>query len=84
MTIQETPKKRNLAWHRAMKDARREAIGMLHRLGPNADHLRDEAQKAEHKYIRGQLRHVVQVIDRHLREARSDTPVPRPLQRPSR
>src|SRR5215470_155612 len=60
MTIQETPKRRNAAWHRAMKGARRDAIGMLDRLGPNADHLPGAAEKAAHKKIVGQLKHVVQ------------------------
>ncbi len=73
MTIQETPKKRNAAWHRAMKDARREAVGLLDRLGPNADHLPDAAQKTQHRHIVGQLKRVVRVIDRHLREARPGT-----------
>jgi hypothetical protein len=84
MTIQGTPKKRNVAWHRAMKAARREAIGMLDRLGPNADHLAGKTKKAEHKNIVGQLKRVVQVIDRHLQEARPDTLLPRPQRRPSR
>jgi len=84
MTIQETPKRRNAAWHRAMKGARRDAIGMLDRLGPNADHLPGAAEKAAHKKIVGQLKHVVQVIDRHLREARPDALLPRFHGRPSR
>jgi enoyl-CoA hydratase/carnithine racemase len=73
MTIEETPKKRNAAWHRAMKGARREAMGLLDRLGPSADHLPDAAQKAAHKNIVDQLERVIKVIDKHLREARRDT-----------
>lgn len=81
MTIQETLKTRNVAWHRAMKSARGEAISMLDRLGATADHLPGAAQKAEHKTIVGQLKRVVKVIDQHLREARRETAPPR---RPTR
>ena len=84
MTIQETPKTRNAAWHRAMKGARRDAIAMLDRLGANADHLPGAAQKAEHKTVVRQLKRVVEVIDRHLREARGETPSRRPQRRPAR
>ena len=84
MTIPETPKTRNVAWHRAMRVARRDAIGMLDRLGPNADHLPGAAQKAEHKNIVRQLKRVVRVIDRHLREARGGSLSPRSQRRPAR
>ena len=84
MTIQETPKTRNVAWHRAMKGHRRDAIALLDRLGPNADHLPGRAQKAEHKAIVGKLKRVVEVIERHLREARLDKPPSRSQRRQAR
>jgi hypothetical protein len=84
MTTQETPKHRNVAWHRAMKGHRRDAIALLDKLGPNADHLPGSAQKAEHKAIVSKLKRVVQVIEQHLREARPDKPSPRPQRRRTR
>lgn len=84
MTIQETPKNRNVAWHRAMKGHRRDAIALLDKLGPNADHLPGSAQKAEHKAMVDKLKRVVLVIDQHLREARPAKPSPRPQRRQAR
>jgi hypothetical protein len=67
-------KKRNVAWHRAMNSARRQAIGLLERLGPNADHLSEAARKKAHAKLVAELERVVEVIDQHLREAKRDAP----------
>lgn len=78
-------KVRSEAWRRAMKAHRREAIGMLERIGPNADHLPHAAQRRKHKTLTTALKRVVHVINQHLREARPETPSPRPRgARPSR
>jgi hypothetical protein len=67
-------KKRNVAWHRAMNSARRQAIGLLERLGPNADHLPEAARKKAHAKLVAELERVVEVIDQHLREAKRGAP----------
>ena len=71
-------KVRSEAWRRAMKAHRREALGMLDRIGPNTDHLPDAAQKTKHRKLTAALKRVVHVINQHLREARPDTPSPLP------
>jgi hypothetical protein len=76
MRAPEIRKKRNAAWHRAMTGARKQAIGMLERLGPDADHLPEDARKEAHAKLVKELKRVVDVIDRHLREAQREA-VPR-------
>lgn len=72
-------KTRSAAWRRGMKEHRRQAMGMLEQIGPNADHLPQAAQKKKHKKLTADLERVVRVIDQHLREARPETPAPRRL-----
>lgn len=64
-----TPKKRNAAWHRAMKGARQQAVSMLEQLGEDADHLPEADRKKAHAKLVREIKRVVAVIDQHLREA---------------
>jgi hypothetical protein len=76
VTAKKITKKRSAAWRRTMEDSRRKAVGMLEQIGPNADHLPEEARKEEHRKLTAEIERVVHVIDRHLREAQPEKPSP--------
>lgn len=71
MTTPIVPKQRSAAWRRTMESAREQAIEMLERIGPNADHLPDEPRKAQHRKLTADLERIVQVVDQHLRDAQA-------------
>jgi hypothetical protein len=62
-------KKRSAAWHRAMRGARKQALGMLEQLGESADHLPEADRKKAHAKLVREIKHVIAVIDEHLRDA---------------
>ena len=69
MIKESSSKKGSPEWRRGVERARAQAVALLKRIGPDAEHLTEEERRKMHRKLAADLQRLVRAIDRHLAEA---------------
>ena len=72
MVKESSSKKGTPEWSRGVERARAQAVALLKRIGPDAEHLTEEERRKMHRKLAADLQRLVRAIDRHLAEAQTE------------